>query len=150
MLLLISAVLVTFDIRTYQRRRDAAESEDARGAAWKRFRRRVQASSGIGLVGILLLVGALIDARSYPLAAACIWFAAILVTFWIVLIALLDLMTSRRQLADLKHQQVVQTAILQSELRRAQEQLRAATELQVNGKPGSHSDAPHGDSDSPE
>lgn len=137
-LLLISAVLVSFDIRTYKQRRQAAETDDARQAAWVRFRRRVQASSGIGLVGVLSLIGVLIDAKAHPLATACVWMAAILVTFWIVLIALLDLMSTRQQLAELKHQQVIQTAILQSELKRAQEKLRAANETQVNGKPGSH------------
>ncbi len=135
LLLVISIVLVTFDVRTYRQRREAAPDENAQTAAWKRFRLRVQASSGIGVIGVLLLVGALINPRAHPMAFSLTWMIAVIVTFWIAAVALVDLMRSRSQLMELKHQQMIQTAILKSELERAKQDVRKHRETQVNGKP---------------
>ncbi|MDA7978245.1 MAG: hypothetical protein MPJ50_05680 [Pirellulales bacterium] len=140
-LLLISTVLVAFDVRGYKRRRITAEKDDGRKSAWKRFRRRVQASAGIGVVGIVLMVSAFINVREHPLASAMLWLSAIVLTFWVAVIALVDLMGSRQQLAELRHQEMIQTAILKSELKRAQEEVREHSELQVNGKPTANDDA---------
>lgn len=135
LLLLISAVLVTLDYRAYKRRREAAADEAAKTAVWKRFRFRVQASGGIGVVGVLILVGASIDARAHPVKFSLTWIIAILVTFWIALMALVDLMRSRQQLAELKHQEIIQTAIFKSELERARKEVNKHQETQANGKP---------------
>lgn len=140
-LLMISALLVYTDLKTYARRKAAAANDSDLKTAWKRFRRRIQASAGIGVVGVLFLIAAWINPKTHPIAFASLLLAGIAGTFWIAVLALLDLIGTRRQLLDLKHQQIIQTAILKNELKRAQEKVRQANSLQTNGKHHDDDDA---------
>ncbi len=85
---------------------------------WRRFRRRVQASGMVVLLGAALAAGQLISPRRHPSLFVYFWAGVFLLAVWVVLLALADAVSSRQHLTRLRHQQLIETAKLQAELRR--------------------------------
>ena len=85
----------------------------------RRYRRRVQASSLLALVGPALFVGHRIPPRELPRLFIGYWIVVALVTVWIGLLALGDAVASGRHFSLLRRQRTAARAQLQAELARA-------------------------------
>ncbi|MDC0273230.1 hypothetical protein OAK91_00685 [Planctomycetaceae bacterium] len=56
----------------------------------KRYRRRMQASGMLVLLGVLITGGQFIDGEAHPLVFSIYWVVVLLLTFWLILLAMGD------------------------------------------------------------
>lgn len=130
-IVLAAGGLIWWNVESWRRDRqsgDAAEVSFAR----RQFRRRVQASGLLGLVGAALCVGQLIPAAEYPMLMACFWLGVVLLVFWAVLLALGDMAVNRQRLKSFQHHRRIEEAKLNAELQR----LRNRPAAERNGAGG--------------
>ena len=115
-LLGVSAALILQHIRA--RKADSLQKTDksARQFARSQYRRRMQASTLVGIVGIAVFVGHWV---SEPVLALMYWGIILLVVMWILLLAAIDLLSSRAYFGRLQREQLVEEACLRADLRRA-------------------------------
>jgi hypothetical protein len=129
-LLLASIALIVTHCRAW---RDTQEYEANSGSfdfARRQFRRRMQASSLIGAVGIAIAASSWIPGT---VAKALYWSGVLLVVVWIGLLALADLFGSRVHYQRVAAEHHAAHAALTAELKRLQRR-------GGNGKPESRSD----------
>ncbi len=96
---LVVAVIGAIMIRTHRRawdmqKHDAALPDDDRLHFAKRYRRRMQTSSSVVVLGLLLALGGLMPWGQFPLAFACYWGGVLLLTAWVILQALGDMLST--------------------------------------------------------
>jgi hypothetical protein len=120
-ILLASAVLLTSHVHTWKTlQAEPLEPED-REYRRRQFRRRMQCSSMLGLLAVAIVVGRLLmDARRLPLVIFVYWSAVVLVVLWIGLLAVVDMLATKRHFARLRQHCLIEQAKLQAELRRRQ------------------------------
>jgi hypothetical protein len=104
---------------------------------YRQCRRRLQASSLLGLVGVALFVGQLIDFRKNPSFFVFFWCAVALLVLWIVLLALADVFATRMRNLRLSQERLIENAKLQARIRKAKERLRDGAELGPTAPPQS-------------
>jgi hypothetical protein len=124
-----SAVMLGLHWRTW--RCFQAQPLDEREYDFRRrqFRRRMQTSAMLGLLGIAILIGHWITSPPLPrLAPPIYWGVVVLAVFWLGLLAMADLLVTRHHYRRLHDDYLVQQARLQAELRRIQD-------AHGNGKP---------------
>lgn len=84
----------------------------------QQFRRRVQASAMLGLLGVGLLIQQLIPGKEQPM----LWTISLLIILglllWVVLLALVDLWHTRFQARRLDQHAMVETAKMRAEIER--------------------------------
>lgn len=103
-----------------------------------RVRRRMQSSSLIGLVGLILLADALLQ----QMGAAPIWKIAVItvgivLTLWLGMLAFADILATQRHFGQLRQQLLLEEARFLAELRHAK------------GKSGNHSGSSSGNGKAP-
>ncbi len=128
-LLLASGVLIW---RHLQARREInADELDEREVDYLRrqFRRRMQTSAMMAVVGVALLIGIWINALNSPLVAILYWLAVVLVVCWIALLAFADLISTRMYYRQEKNIHDREYAKLTADLKR----LRRETKVESNG-----------------
>ena len=120
--IVFGAFLIAFAAVMLARHRAAwqAASEDELGEQEhdylrRQYRRRLQASAMIGLVGIAVVVGIWF---TDTVAAAVYWGAVALVVCWIGLLAVADLISTRMYFHSVRKGQLEEQAALQTELDR--------------------------------
>jgi len=85
----------------------------------RQFRRRMQSSAMLGLVGIGMLTGGLLKVfGAPPLVVVVFWIGVMLFVVWLGLLAVADMVSTRYYFSRLKQNYVVEEARLQAELRR--------------------------------
>jgi len=82
--------------------------------AWRRFRRRMQASIMIGLTGLAILFSGWLPPD--PMVHTVYWISVLLWVGWIVLLAMADILATRRYFDQVQREQLVEQVKLQSEL----------------------------------
>ena len=118
-LLALSVGLIAMNRRTWHRAQVEENSTPiTREFANSQYRRRVQASSMIGIVGVAIFLGQF-TAR-YPLLWVFYWGGVILVLFWIILLALGDLVATQAYFHRVRREDLHEQARLHAELRRQQ------------------------------
>ena len=115
-LLGVSAALILQHIRARKAGSLQKTDELARQFARSQYRRRMRASTLVGIVGIAVFVGHWV---SEPVLALMYWGIILLVVMWILLLAVLDLLSSRAYFGRLQREQLVEEACLRADLRRA-------------------------------
>jgi hypothetical protein len=120
-IVLAAAGLLAWHIRTWRavrvRRVDRAELDFRR----RQFRRRVQASAMLGLLGPAVFFGSLMMVyRLRPLAITLYWLAVIVVLGWLALLALADVLATKQYFGRVQDHYTVEQAKLRAELRRIQ------------------------------
>jgi hypothetical protein len=96
---------------------DAAEFDYRR----RQFRRRMQTSAMLGLVGIGMLVGGLLIAwPARPWLIFTVWGGVMVLVVWLGLLAVAEIVATRYYFGRLKQDYLVEQARLQAELRRLQ------------------------------
>lgn len=87
----------------------------------RQFRRRMQTSAMLGMIGIAILVGQLISLLPIPrLLVVLFWGGVMLMAIWLGMLAIADMVSTRFYFARLKQNYMAQEARLQAELRRLQ------------------------------
>ncbi|MCC6125535.1 MAG: hypothetical protein IT426_11275 [Pirellulales bacterium] len=104
LLLLVSGGLMLAHRRSWKAFRREEMPQEEFDYRRRQFRRRMQASGAIGIVGIALFVGvafflgreSLASGIENAAAIAAYWFAVLLLTVWMALLAFADVWASRR------------------------------------------------------
>jgi hypothetical protein len=104
LLLLVSGVLMLTHWRSWNAFRQQEQPQSEFDFRRRQFRRRMQASGMIGIVGITLFIGvafflgreSLIPWFEDPVVIFVYWAAVVLITVWMVLMALVDIWASQR------------------------------------------------------
>ncbi len=115
--------LVDAHMRTWYRVQKRRNELDPRELDYRarQFRRRMQTSAMLGLIGTGILVGQLISLLSVPRwLVLLVWLAVLVLVVWILLLALADMISTRFYFSKLKQDYVTQEARIQAELRRMQ------------------------------
>lgn len=121
-ILLGSAVLLSSHVHTWRAVQAEPLEPEERDYRRRQYRRRMQCSSMLGLLAVAIVVGRLlIDIfRSLPLVVFVYWSAVVLVVLWIGLLAVVDMVATKRHFVRLRDHCLIEQAKLQAELRRRQ------------------------------
>lgn len=93
--------------------------EQAQAFAARQYRRRLQVAGMLGLIGILIPLGdALPLFRQAPVAFFFYWMAVLLLTAWMVLLALADMASARAHFGSTGRKLQQQQRELEAEIRR--------------------------------
>jgi hypothetical protein len=118
-LLAVCGLLLDSHRRTWQHARDSDDlSPREKRYALSQYRRRMQASGTIGLVGAAIAVGPLVPHRPEPMT---LYLAALLAgCAWIMLMAMLDFWATRQHYHRIRSEQMTAQVQLARELRTVQ------------------------------
>lgn len=139
LLMAVSAGLTVWHAKTWH----AAQAEPLEPAdrdfRRRQFRRRMQTSGMVGVVGVAIFLGTVLTPWvASPLFAFVYWAAVLLLLVWLVLLALADLLASRFHFSRMRSQNVVEQAKLRAEARKFQG-------VEGNGKSSARSPLPPGE-----
>ena len=143
LMLLASAGLMLWHVRTWRRMRDRPDPPDAKEAEyrWRQFRRRMQSMVLLALSAVALLVGHWINPeRVSPLVFSVYWGGVILLVVWVGLLAVADMISTKSYFARVHERQLIEKAKLQAELRRVQAAHGNGQSGGNGGAPDSHED----------
>jgi UDP-N-acetylmuramyl pentapeptide phosphotransferase/UDP-N-acetylglucosamine-1-phosphate transferase len=131
-LLVAAIVMIVSHIRTWRRFRDAETNDEDRDYRWRQFRRRMQTSAMLGLIGVATLVGYILTLwLNSPLFTGIYWLVVLLVVLWTCLLALADVWATKHYFGRIHDRCLIEQAKLRAEIQR----------IQITGKRPS-SDAP--------
>lgn len=130
-LVLISGLLIWFHLHSWR----AAREQDLEGEAFdfvhSQYRRRMQTSAMIALVGVLIFIGQWVRGG---LLVLFFWLAVVLIVFWIMLLAMADVLATRVHFSRLRRDELMDQIRLQGDLNRAKIDREAAERRGRNGK----------------
>jgi len=118
-LVLLAAALVAWHWFAWRRWGLGTFDELHREFAWRQFRRRVQTSVMVGLVGVAIVAA---DAVDSPIASLVAWLVALVLLVWVMLLAAADALATRTHYSRLARRQVDEYAHLSTEYRRLKKQ----------------------------
>lgn len=116
-LVILSAVLMRSHWRSWLDNREEEKDERGWGFCWRQFRRRMQASAMIGIIGGAIFVGQYL---SISVGALVYWMIVVFLGLWILLLGFADLLSTRLYIAELRREQIIQHARLRAEMRKRQ------------------------------
>ena len=130
MLLLFSGVLMLMHWRSWKAFQQENLPQMERDYRRRQYRRRMQASGMIGIVGIALFVGvafflgreSLIPWIEDIVLIVSYWFAVLLITVWMALLALVDVWATRRYLTRICENDLMEQTKLHADLFRQRHQ----------------------------
>jgi hypothetical protein len=132
-LLATSFVLVGHHVRAWRRLNQDDLDEREENFRYRQFRRRMQTSAMIGILGVAIAGGqVLFDVVRPGKLQGYYWIGVLLLLLWIVLLAVADMVATSSYYSRARSDLAVGHAKLQVELRKARE--RAGR--RHNGKPG--------------
>ena len=127
-----SVALIVRHVRVWKGLKSEALDERELNFRRRQFRRRVQTSAMIGLLGVAIVVGQLLmDIVKSPRFHVYYWIGVLALLLWIVLLAVADMVATSAYYSRERSDLAVGHAKLQIELRKARE--RAGR--RHNGKP---------------
>jgi hypothetical protein len=131
-LCLSSAGLIVWHVRAWQRLQQAGTDALERDFRRRQYRRRMQTSIMLGLLGVAIFVGQLLMTPNTAWHLLVIyWSGVVVLVLWVALLAVADMTATSFYYSREKTQCVVEQARLQNELRQARETLAKSR----NGKP---------------
>lgn len=119
--LAVGGVLLATHISSWQRAQRAQLDPTELNFRWRQFRRRVQATSLIVLLGILLGTGQLIDGATRPRLFVGFWLSVLLLTLWVLLLAAGDALATYGFASRMRQRQQAEKLRLQWEFRQRTE-----------------------------
>lgn len=87
----------------------------------RRYRRRIQSSTILGVVGVAILGGRLFPPDQGGLAAAIYWSCLTVLVLWMALLGVADIISTRLYYGRLRRNVEIQRTALEAQLRRARE-----------------------------
>lgn len=132
-LILLGSAMIRWHFAAWRAHRDDASSDDRERNHYRtQFRRRLQVSALLILLGIMIPLGdALMELRRDPRFLAWYWIAVLGVLFWIMLLAAFDWVSTRM------HNRAMR-ATLASLARKERELMAEAERLRGRGSNGRH------------
>ncbi len=115
----VACVLLWTHRRTWRANRDLADPEE-RDYRHRQYRRRMQTSGLLAGAAAALLVGQCIPDTVPRTFRMVFWGAVVLVVFWVILLALADIVAIYHYYGRLRTSYMVERAKLQAQLRRVQ------------------------------
>jgi hypothetical protein len=116
---LFLAAAAIFLVRSHVRSWRAARQQDLSPAEFdfhrRQFRRRMQASGWLGVLAVAILGGSVLRPGSL---FVFVWFGIFLAVVWVTILALADMVATRRHFDLVRHDNLVEEAKLQAEIRR--------------------------------
>lgn len=85
----------------------------------RRYRRRIQTSTLLGVVGVAILGGRLFPPDQARLANVIYWFCLTLLVLWMALLGVADIIATRLYFGRLRRNVEIQRTALEAQLRRA-------------------------------
>jgi hypothetical protein len=135
------------DWREVLRKKDELEQEEF-DFRRQQFRRRMQTSAMLGVVGTAMLAGGLLMLIwPHPLVVTVFWGGVMLLVLWLGLLALADMAWTRFHFSRLKRNHLAEEARLQAELRRLK---RTRGNGQADDQRGRRSKGPRDQGQSPD
>ena len=134
-LIVLGATMMLSHLRTWKRRRGSDDLSHQDLSHYRsQFRRRMQASGMIALLGLLIAVGDVLPLlQKNPVLATVYWLGVLILTAWVVLLGLSDALSTRLHarsaLRDLQQQQ----RTLQRELARLRRHTNGKDERSDHG-----------------
>jgi len=127
----VSALLISTHLVAWRKVRDREVDDRDREFAWRQFRRRIQASSMLAIVGLGIVLGGWVRPREQPALFVTIWAVVAVIVLWMVLLAAADALATR--------------AHLMSSIRRERhEAARFSTEMYRRGRQGGNGQTDQG------
>ena len=114
-LLVLCGLMLFWHARAWEHASHADLDEPALDFFRRQYRRRKQASAMIGVVGLAVIGGIWI---SEPILFVAHWVAVTVVVFWMGILALADLVSTRFYYAQLRQENLTVQASLRAELER--------------------------------
>jgi hypothetical protein len=132
-LILLGSALIRWHFVAWRAHRSDAGIDDRERNHYRtQFRRRLQVSGLLILLGFMIPLGdALMELRRAPVFLAWYWFAVLIVTFWLMLLAAFDWVSTRM------HNRAMR-ATLASLARQERELMAEAERLRGRGSNGRH------------
>jgi hypothetical protein len=128
-LLLASAGLMGWHVRTWRCFRQAAQEGQEHDFRRRQFRRRMQSSAMLGLLAIAIFGGYWITSPPLPpLGVLVYWGCTLLLVVWLAMLAVVDAIATRHHYAQLRDACLVEQIRLRAELQRVER-------ARGNGKP---------------
>jgi hypothetical protein len=120
--LIASAVgLMVWHVRAWHAAQSASPDQREIKYRYGQYRRRMQTSAMLGLLGVLIFIGQLamvwIDSRLF---AVIFWGGVLLLLLWMGLLAVADMVATQQHFSRLRTDYLVERARLQAEARRLQ------------------------------
>ncbi|MBC8354662.1 MAG: hypothetical protein H8E66_21910 [Planctomycetes bacterium] len=113
-----SGILLLVHMRAWGRSQNEQLDEGALDFRRRQFRRRMQASAMIGVVGITVVVGL---AVTDPLMTAILWFIVLSLVVWMLLLAFADMVSSFFYYSQIRAKHTAEHASLQAQLDRVRQ-----------------------------
>jgi heme exporter protein D len=114
-LIVVSAVLLCTHVRAWRETQRGDSDDKAVDFLRRQFRRRMQASLMIGVVGLTVIAGLWIEEG---VISVFYWSGVLLIVVWIAILAIADLVNSRFYLNQIRDQHATERAALQAEVDR--------------------------------
>ncbi len=114
-LLLLAAVLVYSHWHGWRQSQDVAGDEEELDFHWRQFRRRMQASVMLAVVGLVLPLHTFIRT---PVLMTVFLFGLLVLVLWIVALAVADYVACRRRLTQIEDDERIERAKLEHRSRR--------------------------------
>lgn len=115
----VACVLLWMHSRTWQASRDSPDPEE-RDYRHRQYRRRMQTSGLLAGAAVALLVGQWIPETVPRTFRIIFWGGVVFVVFWVILLALADIVAIAHYYGRLRTTYLVERAKLQAQLRRVQ------------------------------
>jgi hypothetical protein len=134
LLLVVSSVLMLINWRSWKSFRRSESLENERDYRRRQFRRRMQASGMIGVIGIALFLGdTLIVWFDDPVVTVLFWVSVVMITLWTVLLAMVDIWATRRFLDRVSEDNFMEQTKLHAELYRLKREKATQDRISGNG-----------------
>ena len=117
-LLVFSGVLVWTHLRAWRAAEAANLGPHDRQFAWRQFRRRAQTSAMIGIAAVAIMAAPLIMSIASALVSIFYLLGLLLLVLWVVLLAIVDAIATRRHYGTLQRGELNQLASDNAENRR--------------------------------
>lgn len=115
-----SAALVVWHVRSWRLMRVDLPCGDERDYRWRQFRRRMQASSLVGVLGLAVYLGYLIPHDAMPRFFLAFWLMVICCVLWLAMLASIDFLATRHYYSNRRSAIEVERAAWQAEIDRAE------------------------------
>jgi Na+/H+ antiporter NhaD/arsenite permease-like protein len=107
---------IVWHVTVWRSVRDQERDEEEKQFQWRRFRRRMQASSMLALVAIGMGAGLHVPLAREPSLFVYVWSGVFLLTLWIVVLALADALATRAHAMRVRQDHLVAHDRLKAEL----------------------------------
>jgi len=131
-IIVMASVLMSGHQRAWQRQHEVATSDEEREFFFRRYRRRMQTSGMLAVVGVAIAVGFWVR---IPWVALIYWGVVGLLLLWILLLAAADLINTQMLWTRERNRHRRQQAEIEAELARLKKQSTEQTKRDGNGKP---------------